>query len=93
MINKDAWNKLPADLKKAIEHASLANNAYIKRWYEVKNIEAINNFKKAGVQVNRISEKEIDSIEKFAWEFVEKESKANPDFQKVALSMFQYQGF
>jgi len=29
MINKDAWNKLPADLKKAIEHASLANNAYM----------------------------------------------------------------
>jgi len=53
----------------------------------VKNIDAINNFKKAGVQVNRISEKEIDSIEKFAWEFIEKESKANPDFQKVALSV------
>ena len=90
MINKGAWNKLPDDLKKAIELACLANNAYMNSWYEVKNIDAINNFKKAGVQVNRISEKEIDSIEKFAWEFVEKESKANPDFQKVALSMFQY---
>lgn len=90
MVNKDAYNKLSADLKKALEHAALANNAYMNSWYEVKNIEAVNNFKKAGVQVNKMSESEIDSIEKFAWEFVEKESKANPDFQKVAQSMFQY---
>jgi TRAP-type mannitol/chloroaromatic compound transport system substrate-binding protein len=90
LINKNVWNKLPDDLKIIVKYAAMANISYINSWYEYKNIEAIENFKKAGVTVCKLSEKDIAKMEPAAWEFLIMESKKNPDFHKIALSQFQY---
>ena len=90
MINKAAWEKLPADLKLIVEKASIANVAYMSSWYEVGNIEALENFRKAGTQIFKLSNAELKKIEEYSWDYLVEESAKNPDFHKVALSMFQF---
>jgi len=90
MINKDAWAKLPADLKLVVERAAQANMAVMSSWYETGNMAALYNFKKAGTQVIRLSNNDLKKLEEYAWEFLVDEASKNPDYQKAALSMFQY---
>ncbi len=90
MINKDAWEKLPADMKVIVERAAQANVAYMSSWYEVGNIKALEEFRKKGTQVTLLSNKDLKKIEEYAWEYLVDEAKKNPDFHTAALSMFQY---
>jgi TRAP-type mannitol/chloroaromatic compound transport system substrate-binding protein len=90
MINKEAWNKLSAQNKKFIEIAAQASCSYMSSWFENENIAAIENFKKAGTQIFAIGEADLKTLEGYSWEYLLEESKRNPDFLKVALSMFQY---
>ena len=90
MINKGAWEKLPADLKVIVEKAAMANVAYMSSWYETGNIETLGLFKKAGTQIFKLSNAELKKIEEYAWEYLVDEAKKNPDYQKTALSMFQF---
>jgi TRAP-type mannitol/chloroaromatic compound transport system substrate-binding protein len=90
MINKDAWNKLSAINKKFVEIAAQASCSYMSSWFEHENIAAIENFKKAGTQIFAIGEADLKTLEGYSWEYLLEESKRNPDFLKVALSMFQY---
>lgn len=90
MINRDAWAKLPADLKLIVEYAASATTAYMSSWFENGNVEALEKFKKAGTQVFKLTPEELKTLEGYAWEFLLEESAKNPDYHKVALSMFQY---
>jgi TRAP-type mannitol/chloroaromatic compound transport system substrate-binding protein len=90
MINKDAWAKLPADLKLVVERAAQANMAVMSSWYETGNMSALYNFKQKGTQVIRLSNNDLKKLEEYAWEFLVDEASKNPDYQKAALSMFQY---
>lgn len=90
MINKAAWEKLPADLKILVEKAAMANTIYMSSWFETGNIEALKLFKKSGHQIFRLSKADLKTIENYAWEYLVEEAKRNPDYQKVALSMFQF---
>lgn len=90
LINKKAWESLPADLKVIVERAAQANVAYVSSWYEVGNIKAIEDFEKSGTEVIRLSDDDLKVIEGYAWEHLVAESARNPDYHKVALSMFQY---
>ena len=73
-----------------VEKASIANVAYMSSWYETGNIEALQLFKKAGTQIFKLSNAELKKIEEYAWEYLVDESAKNPDYQKAALSMFQF---
>jgi TRAP-type mannitol/chloroaromatic compound transport system substrate-binding protein len=90
MINKDAWNKLSAQNKKFIEIAAQASCSYMSSWFENENVAAIEKFKKAGTQIFAIGEADLKTLEGYSWEYLLEESKRNPDFLKVAVSMFQY---
>lgn len=90
MINKDAWAKLPADLKLIVEYAAQATTAYMSSWFEVGNIEAMEKFRKAGTQVLKLPAEDMKKIEEYAWEYLVEEAAKNPDFNKMAVSMFQY---
>ncbi len=90
MINKDAWNKLPDDLKKVVEYAAAAGCSVMSSYYETLNIEAIEKFKKAGTQVFKLTNEDLKKIEEYSWEYLLEESKRNPDFHKIALSQIQY---
>jgi TRAP-type mannitol/chloroaromatic compound transport system substrate-binding protein len=90
MINKDAWDTLPPDLKKIIETAAADNMLYYSSFSEWDNVQALKKFKDRGTVVTKFSDKELDQIEAWVWEFIEDEAKKNPDFEKVATSIFQY---
>ncbi len=90
MINKDAWNALSPDLKAIIEVAIAESNQYQTSLAEYLNVEYIQKFKEKGVIVTKWSDKELKQIEQWTWELIEEEAKKNPDFDKVATSMFQF---
>ena len=90
MINKNAWAKLPDDLKVIVEKATIATTAYFSSWLETSDIEAQKNFKDAGTQIFKLSNDELKIIEQYAWEYLVTEAEKNPDYHKVALSMFQF---
>jgi TRAP-type mannitol/chloroaromatic compound transport system substrate-binding protein len=90
MINKAAWDKLPADLKVVVEKAAMANVSYMSSWYETGNIKALESFNNSGTKTLKLSNNELKQIEQFAWEYLVDEAKKNPDYQKAALSMFQF---
>jgi TRAP-type mannitol/chloroaromatic compound transport system substrate-binding protein len=90
MINKDAWAKLPDDLKVVVERAAQANVSVMSSWYETGNMAAFYKFKQAGVQRFQLPESDLKKIEEYAWEYLVDEAAKNPDFHAAALSMFQY---
>jgi TRAP-type mannitol/chloroaromatic compound transport system substrate-binding protein len=90
MINKDVWDTLPPDLKKIIEVATMDSITYFSSLSECDNGEALKKFQEKGTVVTKFSDKELDQIEAWVWEFIEDEAKKNPDFEKVATSIFQY---
>jgi len=90
MINKDAWNSLPPDLKKIIEIAAMENVLVMGSLAEWDAITALKAFEDAGVQVTRFSDKELAQIEAWVWEHYEAEAKKNPDYDKIITSIFQY---
>jgi TRAP-type mannitol/chloroaromatic compound transport system substrate-binding protein len=90
MINKDAWNTLPPDLKKIIEVATKDNLSFFSALSEYDAMTGIQKFADKGTVVTHFSDKELAQIEGLVWEFIEIEAKKNPDFEKVATSIFQY---
>ncbi len=90
MINKDAWNTLPPDLKKIIEVATMDNLAFYSSLSEWDTMSALKKFEEKGTVVTKFSAKELAQIEEWVWEFIVDEAKKNPDYDKIATSMFQY---
>ena len=90
MINKDAWNSLPPDLKKIIEVAAMDNLAWFTALAEWDAMASLKKFEEKGTIVTKFSAKELAQIEAWVWEFIEMEAKKNPDYEKVATSVFQY---
>ncbi len=90
MINKDAWDALPADLKKIVEIAANDSILWMTSLAEWDNAAALKAFQEKGTQVTKLSAKDLAQIEEWAWEYIEEEAKKNPDYNKVVTSMFQY---
>jgi TRAP-type mannitol/chloroaromatic compound transport system substrate-binding protein len=90
LINKDAWNTLPPDLKKIMEVAAVDNLAFYVSFSEWDNVQSLKKFEEKGTVVTKFSDKELAQIEAWVWEFIEDEAKKNPDFERVATSYFQY---
>ena len=90
MINKDAWNALPPDLKKIVEIAAYENLLAMATLSEWDNSLALKKFQEKGTQVTKFSAKDLAQIEEWVWEFIAAEALKNPDYDKVATSIFQY---
>lgn len=90
MINMEAWNKLPDDLKKIVETAARANMvwSYAKANYE--SMEAQKKFEEAGVETCRLNKEAQEKLESLCVEYIEKEAAKNPDYAKIAKSIFSY---
>jgi len=90
MINKKAWDALTPDLKYIVEIAAMANVTDMYAYFDYLNIAALDKFEKAGTTVYKLTPAELQTIEKYAWQWVEEQSAKNPDYKKVAQSYFQY---
>jgi TRAP-type mannitol/chloroaromatic compound transport system substrate-binding protein len=90
MINRDAWYKLPADLKRIVEFAATDNMAYMSSYYESKNAAAINAFRDKGTETYKLSARDLKQLEDWSWEYIVAEAQRNEDYDKVATSIVQY---
>jgi len=90
MINKDAWNALPDDLKAIVANACKANLIWSYAKANWNAMEALKKFKAAGIEESRLNEEAQEKIEELCMKFMEKESAKNPDYAKIAKSMVSF---
>ena len=82
-FNKDAYNKLPADLKYIVDIAAKETQLWSSAWQEQLNIEAIKLFKEK-VEFVRMDDEAITTFAKRTKEYLDELKKKYPDV-KVTL--------
>jgi TRAP-type mannitol/chloroaromatic compound transport system substrate-binding protein len=81
-INKDAWDKLPADLKWIVDTAAKETQLWSNAWQENLNIEAIKLFKEK-VEFVRMDDETITNFAKRTKEYLDELKAKHPDVKKV----------
>jgi len=81
-INKDSYNKLPADLKWIIDIAAKETQLWSSAWQENLNTEAINKFKEK-VEFVRMDDDAITSFAKQTKSYLESVKAKYPDVKKT----------
>ena len=83
VINKDAYAKLPEDLKRGL-HAAVADSRLDEwLWMEQKNIEAVKFLKENGITFVRMDPETITTMQKWAEEYLDKRAAEDKNFAKV----------
>jgi len=90
MINKEAWNALPDDLKAIVANACKANLVWSYAKANAGAMEAFRNFKEAGIEASQLDEAAQSKIEELCMKFMEQEAARNPDYAKIAKSMVKF---
>jgi TRAP-type mannitol/chloroaromatic compound transport system substrate-binding protein len=90
IINKDAWDKLPDDLKAIAENASLASLSVISPFAAMKDAEALKAVKDYGVEIIQFPKEDIEKIQEIVAKSLAENAKKNPDFKKVLVSQMKY---
>jgi TRAP-type mannitol/chloroaromatic compound transport system substrate-binding protein len=88
-INKDSWNKLPADLKWIVDIAAKETQLWSAAWQENLNIEAIKLFKEK-VEFVKMDDEAITEFAKMTKAYLEKVKARNPDAKKSLESQEQF---
>ncbi len=81
--NLAAWNKLPKDIQAIVECAAREASAELFQYHLVKGMEALEKFKKKGVEVIYLPDEEIKKIRKVALEVWEEYGNKSPLARKV----------
>jgi TRAP-type mannitol/chloroaromatic compound transport system substrate-binding protein len=84
-INKDAWDKLPADLKWIVDIAAKETQLWSTAWQENLNIEAIKLFKE-NVEFVKMDDEAITEFAKVTKAYLEEVKARNPDAKKTLES-------
>ena len=91
IINKDAWNSLPAEYQLAIETAAAAcRGEGLARYTWLDCNAATKMIEEEGVTVTYMNEDDLATIHKTITEVYEEEAAANPNFKMVYDSMKEY---
>ena len=88
-INKDAWDKLPSDLKWIVDTAAKETQLWSNAWQENLNIEAIERFK-GKVEFVRMDDETITSFAKRTKEYLDELKAKYPDVKKVLDSQDKF---
>jgi TRAP-type mannitol/chloroaromatic compound transport system substrate-binding protein len=88
-INKDAYNKLPADLKWIIDIAAKETQLWSTAWQEQLNIEAIKLFKKK-VEFVKMDDEAMTAFAKRTKEYLEEVKAKHPEVKKTLDSQEQF---
>ncbi|MDR2368096.1 MAG: TRAP transporter substrate-binding protein DctP [Deltaproteobacteria bacterium] len=90
MINKASYDKLDDELKLIIEKAAKAVGLETMAEYGWGDSVATNKMIDYGVEVNWLSEEDLDRLEAAKNEVMAKLSSENPDYAKLAKAQMQY---
>lgn len=88
-FNKDAWNKLPADLKWIVKIAAKETQLWSHAWIENLNVQAIKKFKEK-VEFVRMDDKTLSAFAKKTKEYLETVKAKNPDVKKTLDSQEKF---
>ena len=88
-INKDAWNKLPSDLKWIVDTAAKETQLWSTAWQENLNIEAIERFK-GKVEFVRMDDETITNFAKRTKEYLDALKAKYPEVKKVLDSQDKF---
>lgn len=83
IINKKAWEAVPADLKVLVEAAVWKSRLKEWMWMEAKNVEAMQFFKEKGIEVVKMEDKTAETMIKWAHDYLDEKSASDPFFAKV----------
>jgi len=88
-FNKDAWDKLPADLKWIVKIAAKETQLWSNAWIENLNVQAINKFKEK-VEFVRMDAKTRSAFAKKTKEYLDSLKAKHPDVKKTLDSQEQF---
>ena len=83
VVNKDAYNALPDDLKLALEYALEKVRLTEKLWLDKKNLDAVDELKKKGVEFVRMDPETVATFTKWAHEYLDELAGKDEFFAKV----------
>lgn len=84
IINQQAWDSLPYDLKKTVEIAAEAGNVWMLSQFEAKNLEALNRLKEEyKIQVLPFPDDVIREFKRLTQEVLEEEAEKDEQFKKI----------
>ena len=86
LINKDAWNALPEDLKKSVEIAINKSRFDNMMFMEARNIAAVQEIEKEGVHRINMDPDTVKQMIKWSDEYLDEVAKKDPFFAKVRAS-------
>ena len=90
LVNKDAYAKLPDDLKQALNNAVARSRLEEWTWMEQKSIEAVEFFKEKGIEFVTMDPETVDTLVKWAHEYLDERSASDPTFAKVWNSQKEF---
>jgi len=89
-VNMDTWNALPDELKLLLEYACKVSYIVSYAKWDYSNIDAIKQFEEAGTEITKLDEETIIALEEYSCRLAEQEAEKNPDFMKVAKSLYNF---
>ena len=90
IVNKNAYNSLPADLKVLLDTAIVSASAKNGLWIAQQNIDAVNFYMSKGVKIVRLDQKTQDTLIQWAVEYMTELSAKDAFFTKVWKSVQDY---
>ncbi len=90
MINNNAYNKLPDDLKRIVDYAAKVVSHEYTAKYAFRDAVSADKMIKGGIKTTRLSAEEMDLLEKARTKASEDIAKENPDYAMVLKSQIDY---
>jgi len=91
IINKQAWESLPADLQKIVETASMATSQWMYSQFEARNSGALGKLREHDIEVLAFPPEVLEKLRVLATETLEEEAAADPAFARVYQSYRAFQ--
>ena len=83
LVNKKAWDSLPADLQKIIEIASRANSLWMSAQFEALNIQALKTLQDKNVNIQKFPDDVILELRQLSEEVYAEQSAKDAKFKKI----------
>ncbi len=92
MVNLDAWNSLPDDLKAIVEAATYRSNMWMLSEFEAKNNDALKTLiNEHNVELKQFPEEVLKELKKLAKEVLEEVAAGDPMSKKAYDSFLEFQ--
>lgn len=86
LINKDAWNSLPDDLKAVVEMTIEKSRYSNTLFMEAKNMEAVDILKSKGVEYIEMDPQTVETMIQWSDEYLSELAESDPFFAQVLAS-------